>query len=88
MNLSYVFTQQQVDPLNVFLEQNRQEYPNYCLVVPSPIKNDLYILPYLIFDAPEFSIIKDSVQPFLQNVEVRTVDYSEFFKTPPSINTP
>ena len=82
MSLYYVFTQQQVEPLNEFLVLNRNEYPNYTLVIPSQIKNDLYILPYLIFDEPEFSNIKDSVQQYLQGVQVREVTQSEIIETP------
>lgn len=78
MNLCYVFTEEQVTPLNEYLDGVRDDYPNYTIIIPCPIKNNLFILPYPIFDEPEFSYIKDGVQPYLDGVEVRVVEPSEY----------
>jgi hypothetical protein len=86
MNLSYVFTEQQIIPLNLFLQEYRNDYPDYTIVIPCEIKNNLYILPYLIFDAPEFSTIKNEVQPYLVGVEVRYVQENEYYNIPIPIN--
>lgn len=83
MTLNYVFTQEQVQPLNIYLDSVRNQYPNYTIIIPCAIKNDLYTLPYPIFDEEAFVNIRDGAQPYLVGVEVREIEPDEFLEIPP-----